>query len=297
MWEGKWQWTARPHAQRCRLLDMQAILRLAWRNVGARTINADLQSTRLLGAPMFTSYLSRRVAAGIAAAGVAVLPLLPAAAQDAIKVGAPLPLTGPLSPEGLKQKRGYDLWVETANTKGGIKAGGKTYTVEIVYTDYASNTPRAVQSAERMITDDKVNFLFAPFGSGATKAASAVSEKYGIPMIAPTASSAEVYDQSYKFLFGTLTPNETVSEPIARLVTEKNPNIKRVAILARNDLFPLAVGAGVREGREGAESRSGDVRALRDWNDGSCRGDHANARGASRLGLCVGLYQRSHPHP
>src|SRR5262249_22016541 len=83
----------------------------------------------------------------------------PAAAQDAIKVGAPLPLTGPLSPEGLKQKRGYDLWVETANTKGAIKAGGKTYTVEIVYTDYASNTPRAVQSAERMITDDKVNFL------------------------------------------------------------------------------------------------------------------------------------------
>jgi branched-chain amino acid transport system substrate-binding protein len=60
-------------------------------------------------------------------------------------------------------------------------------------------------------------------------------------MIAPTASSAEVYDQSYKFLFGTLTPNETVSEPIAKLVTEKNPNIKRVAILARNDLFPLAV--------------------------------------------------------
>ena len=190
---------------------------------------------------MFSSYLSRRLAAGIAAAGVAVLPLVPAAAQDAIKVGAPLPLTGPLSPEGLKQKRGYDLWAEAANAKGGLKAGGKAYTVEMVYTDYASNTPRAVQSAERMITEDKVNFLFAPFGSGATKAASAVSEKYGIPMIAPTASSAEVYDQNYKFLFGTLTPNDTVSEPIAKLVTEKNPNIKRVAILARNDLFPLAV--------------------------------------------------------
>src|SRR5215475_3091202 len=83
----------------------------------------------------------------------------PALAQDVIKVGAPLPLTGPLSPEGLKQKRGYDLWMEAANAKGGIKAGGKTYKVEIVYTDYASNTPRAVQSAERMITEDKVNFL------------------------------------------------------------------------------------------------------------------------------------------
>ena len=98
---------------------------------------------------MLTRHLSRRIAAGIAAAGVAVLPFVPAAAQDMIKVGAPLPLTGPLSPEGLKQKRGYDLWAEAANAKGGIKAGGKTYKVEIVYADYASNTPRAVQSAER----------------------------------------------------------------------------------------------------------------------------------------------------
>ena len=71
----------------------------------------------------------------------------PAAAQDVIKVGAPLPLTGPLSPEGIKQQRGYDLWAETANAKGGIKTGGKTYKVEIVYVDYASNTPRAVQTA------------------------------------------------------------------------------------------------------------------------------------------------------
>jgi branched-chain amino acid transport system substrate-binding protein len=185
--------------------------------------------------------LSRRNASIFVATGLVAIFGGSAMAQDVIKVGAPLPLTGPLSPEGLKQKRGYDLWAETANAKGGIKAGGKTNKIEIVYTDYASNTPRAVQSAERMITDDKVNFLFAPFGSGATKASSAVSEKYGIPMLAPTASSEEVYDQNYKSLFGTLTPNNTVSQPIARLVSEKHPEIKRVAILARNDLFPLAV--------------------------------------------------------
>jgi branched-chain amino acid transport system substrate-binding protein len=182
-----------------------------------------------------------RITAIIAAAGAAACLSFPGFAQDTIKVGAPLPLTGPLAPEGLKQKRGYDVWVEAANAKGGIKAGGKSYKVEIVYTDYASNTPRAVQAAERMITEDKANFLFAPFGSGATKAASAVSEKYTVPMLAPTASSAEIYDQSYKYIFGTLTGNASVSVPIAKLVHEKNKDIKRVAILARNDLFPLAV--------------------------------------------------------
>jgi hypothetical protein len=48
-----------------------------------------------------------------------------------IKVGAPLPLTGPLSPEGLKQKRGYDLWAEAANTVAtlGAMAGGTAFTL------------------------------------------------------------------------------------------------------------------------------------------------------------------------
>lgn len=159
---------------------------------------------------------------------------------DVLKVGAPLPLTGPLSPEGIKQQRGYNLWADTVNAKGGIKAGGKAYKVEIVYVDYASNTPRAVQSAERLITQDKVSFLFAPFGSGATKAASSVSEKYEIPMIAPSASSAQVYDQGYKYLFGLLSPNDTVTEPHAEAVLA-NKSIRRLAILARNDLFPLAI--------------------------------------------------------
>ena len=40
-----------------------------------------------------------------------------------IKIGAPLPLTGPLSPEGTKLKQGYDLWADTANAAGGISVG------------------------------------------------------------------------------------------------------------------------------------------------------------------------------
>src|SRR3954467_15150110 len=152
---------------------------------------------------MSTSRFLCAIAYAVIAFGMTSVLSGPALSQDVIKVGAPLPLTGPLSPEGLKQKRGYDLWAEAANAKG-IKVGGKTYKVEIVYTDYASNTPRAVQAAERMITEDKVQFLFAPFGSGATKASSAISEKYGIPMLAPSASAAEIFDQGYKNIFSTL---------------------------------------------------------------------------------------------
>ena len=193
-------------------------------------------------------------------------------AQDVIRIGAPLPLTGPLSPEGTKQKQGYDLWAEVANSKGGVKAGGKSYKVEIVYVDYASNTPRAVQTAERLITEDKVNFLFSPFGSGATKAASGVSEKYGIPTVAATASSEQVYDQGYKYLFGTFTPNDTLTEPLSTIVTKRDPNIKRVAILARNDLFPLAIG---NEMEKSAKKRNLEVVMFEKYAIGTM--DHASA--------------------
>jgi branched-chain amino acid transport system substrate-binding protein len=164
-----------------------------------------------------------------------------ALAQDVVKFGAPLPLTGPLAPEAIKQQQGYDLWAEQANKAGGISVGGKKYKVEIVYADYQSNTPRAVQTTEQMITQNNVNFLFGPFGSGAAKAGSSVSEKHKVPTIASTASSAQVYDQGYKYLFGTFTPNDTLTTPLTQIVKAKAPDVKKVAILARNDLFPLAI--------------------------------------------------------
>src|SRR3984957_7035064 len=164
-----------------------------------------------------------------------------AVADDVVRFGAPLPLTGPLAPEGIKQQQGYDLWAEQANKAGGISVGGKKYKVEIVYADYQSNTPRAVQTTEQMITQDNVNFLFGAFGSGAAKAASTVSEKYKVPTIAAAASSSQVYDQGYKYLFGTFTPNDTLTTPLTEIIKTQAPDVKKVAILARNDLFPLAI--------------------------------------------------------
>ena len=183
---------------------------------------------------MRTNLLAAALVAGAFIAG-------PSAAQDVIRIGAPLPITGPLSPEAQKQQRGYDLWAEAVNRVGGVKVGAQRMKVEIVYVDYQSNTPRAVQAAEKLITQDKVNFLFSPFGSGAAKAASSVSEKYQVPTIAATASSAQVYDQGYKYLFGTFTPNDTLTEPLAAIVRKQAAGVQRVAILARNDLFPLAI--------------------------------------------------------
>lgn len=185
------------------------------------------------------------LAAALVAGAAFGLSAAAAHAADVVKFGAPLPLTGALSPEALKAKQGFDIWMEAVNKAGGIKVGDRKLKVEMVYVDYQSNTPRAVQAAEGLITREKVDFLFSPHGSGAAKAASNVSEKYKVPTVAATASSAQVFDQKPRYLFGTYTPNDTLLAPLFPIVKGKLPNLKKVAIYTRNDLFPLALAQAI----------------------------------------------------
>jgi branched-chain amino acid transport system substrate-binding protein len=184
--------------------------------------------------------LTRRT---LLAAGTAALatPAILRAQTPALVIGAPLPITGGLAPDGAKQQRGYSFWLDTVTKAGGIDVGGAKILPQVIFSDYQSNTPRAVQAADQLITQQKCNVLFGPLGSGATKASSSVAERYKVPLVAPSASSREVYDQGYKYLFGTFTPNDTLTTPLVEIVRKQAPDVDSVAILARNDLFPLAI--------------------------------------------------------
>jgi Periplasmic binding protein len=150
-----------------------------------------------------------------------LLVILSTHAQPVIRIGAPLPLTGNLALEAAKQQRGYDLWADIINQRGGINVDGQNHTVKIVYTDYQSDSGEARGAVESLISKDNVHLLFAPYGSMAAREASVEAQKHQIPMIAVTASSYQAYSRGYKYLFGTFTPNETLIEPIMDLVQQK----------------------------------------------------------------------------
>jgi len=164
----------------------------------------------------------------------------PAMAQT-IKIGAPLALTGGLADEGKKQQIAYDMWLKRVNAAGGINVGGKRMKVELVQYDYQTNEQRAQQLAEKLIVDDKVNFLLAPFGSGHTKVVAGVAERYGVPVMATSASSDSIFNQGYKYLFGTLAPNSGSVENLITVITKQMPSARRIAILGREDVFPKAM--------------------------------------------------------
>jgi branched-chain amino acid transport system substrate-binding protein len=109
----------------------------------------------------FAGAISRRtlVKAGIGAvAAPAILHMGTAlAASDTIKVGYVSPKTGPLA--GFGEADGFIIDQLRSILKQGVKAGGKTYQVEIVSKDSQSTGSRAAEVASDLILGDKVDLL------------------------------------------------------------------------------------------------------------------------------------------
>ena len=189
--------------------------------------------------------MSVRVIAAAASMAAFSFAAPPATAADAVKIGAPLALTGSLADEGKKQDVVWNMWLDKVNAAGGINVGGKKMKVELVKYDYQSDGQRSAQLAEKLITDDKVDFVLSPFGSGHTKIVATVAERYQTPLLACASSSESVFDQSFKHLFGTLSPNGGMTTAMVGFFKARMPTLKRIAVLGRDDVFPKSMAQGI----------------------------------------------------
>src|SRR6059058_2261449 len=100
---------------------------------------------------------------------------------DTVVLGAAVSLTGKYSVNGKNTKDGYDLAVKRINEMGGVKVGGKAYKLKVLYYDDESTPARGAQLAERLISQDGVQFVLGAYSSGLTKAIAPVTEKYKVP--------------------------------------------------------------------------------------------------------------------
>ena len=57
--------------------------------------------------------------------------------------------------------------------------------------------------------------------------------------------SESVFDQGLKNLFGTLAPNGSMNDVMVKYFKAKMPQLKRVAVLGRDDVFPKSMAQGI----------------------------------------------------
>ena len=186
----------------------------------------------------------------LAASSLAAQPSL---AMDCgeIKLGAALSLTGKYSANGKNTQDGYEYAIKKVAEAGGVKVGGKCYNFKVLYYDDESTPARGAQLAERLISQDKVQYMLGPYSSGLTVAIAPVAEKYKIPMVEAEGASRSLFNKGYKHIFAVLSTSEQYLASAITLAAElaekagKKPSDLKVAMVFESDPFSLDVRAGV----------------------------------------------------
>ncbi len=200
------------------------------------------------------TYLNKRTMVALGVAGFSLALAGPAAAKvegDTIILGSAISLTGKYSTNGIHAQNGYELAVSKINEGGGVKVGGKSYKLKVVYYDDESTPARGAQLAERLIKQDGIKFMLGPYSSGLTKAIAPITEKYQVPMVEAEGASRSLFTQGYRYLFAVLSTSEQYlasSIDLAAEIAKKNgrqPSDVKVAMAFENDPFSLDVRAGV----------------------------------------------------
>jgi len=175
---------------------------------------------------------------------------------DKIILGAAVSLTGKYSSNGVHTQNGYNMAVDRINSMGGVKVGGKTYKFDIIYYDDESNPKRAAQLAERLISQDGVEFMLGPYSSGLTKAMAPVTEKYGVPMVEANGASRSLFTKGYKYLFAVLAPANLYLDVAIRTAVELNGGKGvNIAMAFEQDAFSQDVRLGIVDAAEDTGSK------------------------------------------
>ena len=115
--------------------------------------------------------------------------------DDPIRVGSTLALTGVFAPTAAIHKSTGDVFVERINAAGGLL--GRP--VEWVLLDDESTPDLAAAAYERLITEDEVDLVIGPYGTGNITAAMAVAQRYGYVFPHHTASLSYAYNYACHF--------------------------------------------------------------------------------------------------
>jgi len=194
-----------------------------------------------------------KIFAALTAAAVTAGMTLPAQAQDKLRIGYAISKTGPFSGGAAITTLGpYNTWVKDVNDAGGINVGGKKMLIELVEYDDRSSSEEMIKAVERLGTQDKVDFILPPWGTGFNLAAGPLLNKMGYPHLAVTVTSnraAELVKRWPNAFFLLGTPTEGVDNllvTLTKLRDEKKIG-DTIAMISVADQFGIELVTAARD--------------------------------------------------
>jgi branched-chain amino acid transport system substrate-binding protein len=179
-------------------------------------------------------------------------PTTPSEGKKKVKIGTTKPLTGAEAVLGRNELEGEELWVKMVNEAGGIKAGdGNTYEVELIYYNDEDIPENVGRLFEKLIVEDKVDYLFGPIYGPLGMATVPVVMRYEKLEFYGTASydPNQWQDQFGEYVVHVCTNGNAYLRSMIDMITDHivpdiDPDANNIAIIHGDDIFRNTAGVG-----------------------------------------------------
>jgi branched-chain amino acid transport system substrate-binding protein len=153
-----------------------------------------------------------------------------ARAQETVKIGVALSLTGPAAVYGATQKAGVLAAVEELNRSGALK-GMK---LEVVIEDDASTKEQGIAVFQRLINKDKVSAIIGPTLANTATAADPLAQAAGVPVVAVSNTPPKGITDIGDFIWRvSLTEGQVIPSALKR--AQQKLGFKAAGVLYGND--------------------------------------------------------------
>jgi branched-chain amino acid transport system substrate-binding protein len=201
--------------------------------------------------------------AAVTGAGLALASCGPAATQapvkDKIVVGMSRPLSGPLAIIGDSAFRPvYETRVAETNADGGVyvEQFGKKLPIELKVYDDTSDVGTMTRLTEKLIVEDKVDFLWPACGTAFVFAQSPIANKHGYVLLTAEGGATSLKDMlpSMPYVFVTLSFSDWYQLPVlADLLSEQGAKTAYILYIADLHGIEYSGVAGIEFPKKGIE--------------------------------------------
>ena len=181
-----------------------------------------------------------------AATAVAAPFVRPARADTGVyKAGVVGPKTGPLAPGAATTHfPPFKLWASEVNARGGLKLKDGAKKIEIIEYDDRTQPPESIKAVERLISVDKVDWVFGVYATGFNLATAPTFDKFKYPQFACSCitDQADALVKKYPgfFMFNTSTTNyATTAIDVLKKLKDTGQIGSKIAVVNVGDDFGI----------------------------------------------------------
>lgn len=149
-----------------------------------------------------------------------------------VKIGAVLPLTGPMASYGQNAKSGVDMAIEEINALGRIK-------LQVTYEDDAGKTQNAVSASQKLVHAGDVPLIIGEASSAVSLAIVPICNRNKVVLFSPVSSAAELSEKGGDYFFRVCPSDAFQAGILAKWLIAKE--VEKISIMYVNSSWGISL--------------------------------------------------------